>query len=406
MLTTMADLAATGSARKIDRPDPVDGPAVTRRSAAEWQITGYAAARAMLRCGDTVQAGLGIDHTAKMPRRIRRPVLYQDGPGHREQRRQIARFFTPKRVDQHYRALMERVSEEQIARLRAAGSMELSTLSFTLAVEVVAAVIGLTDSRPGMQERLDRFFPATPGQPGFTSMHGLTWFVRRIHQTLMFYLHDVRPAVRSRRRAIRTGAEPTDDLVTHLIGQGCNSGEILGEAITFAPAGMITTREFINAAAWHLFTDDVLRERYRAADEPERIAILTEILRLEPVIGNLRRRTTADIEVPDGDRPATIPAGVLVDISLSSANLDPAAMGDRPDAVCPARPIGDGVLPAGLAFGDGAHKCPGAHLAILETDIFLHKLFALDGLRMVGPPRVTYKDEIESYDLRGPVIAL
>jgi cytochrome P450 len=216
----------------------------------------------------------------------------------------------------------------------------------------------------------------------------------------------VRPAVRSHRRAIRRGAQPPDDLVTHLIGQGCNGGEILGECITFAPAGMITTREFINAAAWHLFTDDGLRERYRSAGEPERIAILTEILRLEPVIGNLRRRTTARVEVPTGDGPATVPAGVLVDISLSSANLDPDAMGARPDAICPARPLADGVLAAGLAFGDGAHKCPGAHLAIQETDIFLHKLFALDGVHMVTPPRVTYKDEVASYDLRGPVVAI
>jgi cytochrome P450 len=67
---------------------------------------------------------------------------------------------------------------------------------------------------------------------------------------------------------------------------------------------------------------------------------------------------------------------------------------------------GEGIGPAGLSFGDGPHKCPGAHIAIQEADIFLHKLFALDGLRMTSAPRVSIKEEISGYELRGLMVAV
>jgi cytochrome P450 len=61
---------------------------------------------------------------------------------------------------------------------------------------------------------------------------------------------------------------------------------------------------------------------------------------------------------------------------------------------------------AGLAFGDGPHKCPGAHVAIQESEIFLSTLFALPGLRMTQAPTVTFRKEIEAYELSGLVVAV
>ncbi|GGM09412.1 cytochrome P450 [Dactylosporangium sucinum] len=387
------------SARKIDRGGTAVGCPVTLGEDGVWRVTGHAAGRAVLRSTDTVQAGLGVETVEKLPARIRRPVLFRDGPEHREHRRQTARFFTPRRVDEHYRDAMVRITEEQLATLRRDGTADLSGLSFRLAVEVASAVVGLTESRPGLDRRLERFFPEKFGKPGFTSIEGLRWFFKQNRQFLEIYLKDVRPAVRARRRQRR------DDLISHLIDEGCRDGEILGEVITFAAAGMITTREFINLAAWHMFTDDGLRRRYREAAEPERFAILHELLRLEPVVGNLKRRTTAELRLPGGDETVTVPAGALVDVAVSTANLDPAAMGERPAEVCPARPVDSGVAPAGLSFGDGPHRCPGAHVAIQEADIFLTRLLALPGVRMVRAPRVAIKPDISGYELRGLTVA-
>ncbi len=378
------------SARKVDRGQAAAGCPVRHQADGVWLVTGYAQAKAVLRSAQTRQAGLGIETVDKLPAKIRRPVLYRDGPEHREHRRQTARYFTPRRVDEHYRDLMVRLADREIALLKREGRAHLAEMSFRLAVDVAKAVIGLTESRPGTAKRLERFFPEKFGKPGFTSFKGLYWVYRQNHAWLSVYLGDVRPAVRARRRQRR------DDLISHLVDEGCTNAEILGECLTFAAAGMVTTREFINVAAWHLFTDAALLERYRQAQEPERFAVLHELLRLEPVVGNLKRRTTAELVLPDG---TTIPEGALVDVAVGLANVDSAAVGADPLAVCPARPV-----EAGLSFGDGAHKCPGAHIAIQEADIFLQRLFALDGLRMASPPRVAHKEEISGYELRGLIV--
>jgi cytochrome P450 len=176
--------------------------------------------------------------------------------------------------------------------------------------------------------------------------------------------------------------------------------------ITFAAAGMVTTREFVNLAAWHMFEDQKLRLVYCESPEPHRHAILHDLLRLESVVGNLRRRTTAEVTVPLGDGLVTIPAGALVDVAVSTANTDPAAVGADPLAVCPARPLAANVAPMALSFGDGPHRCPGAHVAIQEADTFLTRLFALPGLRMTRPPRIAMKPDISSYELRDLRVAI
>ncbi|GAA3222477.1 cytochrome P450 [Nonomuraea helvata] len=398
----------SGDARKVRREGGSDlaaqGPTaretcpVRQADDGTWEVRGYAQARAVLRGDGTVQAGLGVETVEKLPARIRRPVLYRDGPEHREHRRQTAKYFTPRRVDERYRALMAETAERQLARLREAGEAQLSELSFGMAIEVASAIIGLTSSRPGIRGRLERFFPEKFGRPGLTSPSGIYWLVRQNVNWLRVYLADVRPAIRDHRR------EPRDDLISHLISEGCTAAEILGECLTFAAAGMVTTREFICVAAWHLFADDALLERYRAADEPGRLAVLHEILRLEPVVARLRRRTTAPLELPGDDGQVTVPPGALIDVFVDAANTDPQAVGPQPLSMCPGRAIdggGGGTGAAALSFGDGPHRCPGAGIAVLEADVFLSRLFAMDGVRMASAPRVSFNNDIGGYEIRG-----
>ncbi|MGM1058498.1 cytochrome P450 [Saccharothrix sp. Mg75] len=384
------------AARKVDRGEPVVGCPVRLDPDGVWRITGYEEGRAFLRAGGTVQAGLGIETVEKMPSHIRRPVLYRDGPEHREDRRQTARFFTPRRVDETYRPIMERVADEQVARLRAEGVLDLADLAFRVAIDVTSAVLGLTESRPGIQARLERFFPEKFGRPGFTSLAGLRTITRQTVGWLAVYFADVLPAVRARRAARR------DDLVSHLLDEGCSTGDVLGECLTFAAAGMVTTREFIVVAAWHLFTDDALRAGYLAADEPGRLAVLHEVLRLEPVIGHVRRRTTAPVTVGG----TTVPEDALVHVHLDTANVDPAAVGDAPLTLRPGRAVSGGGAPTGLTFGDGPHRCPGSHIAVLEADVFLHRLLSVDGVRALGTPTVSFKEDIAGYELRGLRVAV
>src|SRR5579859_7441027 len=91
---------------------------------------------------------------------------------------------------------------------------------------------------------------------------------------LSFYWLDVRPAIRARKRQVQ------EDVISHLLSQRYSDPEILTECVTYAAAGMATTREFISIAAWHLLEHPDLRARYLAAPEEERLEMLHETLRL------------------------------------------------------------------------------------------------------------------------------
>jgi cytochrome P450 len=383
------------SKSKIRQGEPAPGCPVHAGADRVWRVQSYPTARALLRGGGTRQAGFNAENVVRLNGRMRIPVLYRDGAEHREHRRQTAKYFTPKRVDSAYRGLMNRLADEQCDVLRRRGEADLWQLAFSLAVSVTGEIIGLTNGRGSTAKRLNRFFDDIPQGRMSRTPRALWSRVRSNFAMASFYWRDVRPSVAARRR------RPQDDLISHLIAEDCHNGEILGECVTFGAAGMVTTREFITLAAWHLFTDDDLRRAYVTAEEKERVAILHEVLRLDPVITNLYRWTTEDLHL-DG---ATIPAGAKVDVAIATANLDPGAVGADPGAVCPARPLADGVGDAGLSFGDGAHRCPGAYIAIQETDIFLTKLFAMPGLRMVQEPTVRLRPEIASYELAGLRVA-
>jgi len=101
-----------------------------------------------------------------------------------------------------------------------------------------------------------------------------------------------------------------------------------------------------------------------------------------------------------------VPAGTRVSISVAAANLDPGAIGADADQVCPRRALADGVATTGLAFGDGAHRCPGMYVALRESEIFLSALLALPGVRLEVAPAQSVLTGISSYQLCGAIVAV
>jgi cytochrome P450 len=277
-------------------------------------------------------------------------------------------------------------------RLRPDKATDLSRLSMRLAVQVTGRVVGLTNSSVrGMSARLSAFFAGDP-LASDRSPAGLLHTLRTTSSLLAFYHLDVKPAIRARRRSASA------DVISQLLQQGFSDFEILTEALTYAAAGMATTREFITVAAWHLLDEPELRSRYLAAARGEREAILHEILRLEPVVGELRRRTRKPVDVQTAEGPVTIPPGETIELQLRRTNADPQVVGKDPDRLCPDRTLPAAVPPVVLSFGDGHHRCPGGPLAILESDVFLHRLLARD-LVAARPPRVRWNPVSQGYDL-------
>lgn len=394
------DHQALGQAKTV-RYNELDAAPIERDAAGVWQVRSYAAVRTVLRSSDTKQAGFKAELMDKMPTRMQPPVIFQDGPPHHEQRKQIARFFTPRATSENYHALMERLADQMVAELRRLGRADLSKLGMQMAVAVASEVVGLTDSRlPGLSRRLDAFF--SNEVLDFSWDPRVLWTIlgNQVRIAQFFYL-DVKPAIAARRRA------PKADVISHLVASGYTDAEILTECITYGVAGMATTREFISVAAWHMLDQPALRAHYLASDEDERYALLHELLRLEPVIGHLTRRATADLQIESNGKVVTIPAGDLIDLHIYGANLDESAVGAQPLAVCPARqPLVERVAPGVMSFGDGAHRCPGAYIAIQETDVFLQRLLRLETLRIERAPTVSQSKLTGSYELRKFIVAV
>jgi cytochrome P450 len=390
--------------RRAVRPGEAEGPRVEQQGRV-WRVRSLAAARQVLRARDsTTQAGFTAEWIPKGWLR-HHPILISDGPQHDEQRSRVARFFAPAVVARNYPDRMEACADALLARAVEAGGCRLDELALHYAVEVTAEVVGLTHApTPELSARLVEFFNQPPfdlTQPrlGRTGRQWAQAARNALLPLLRFHLADVAPAIRERRR------QPRADVVSHLIAQGYTNSDILVECLTYGTAGMVTTREFITMAAWHLLDNTALRERYLVAEQAERFAILEEIIRLEPVVGHLYRRATADIDLTDGDAGYTVPAGDLIDVCVRQANADAEAVGADGRDLCPGRTLPAGVGGAGLAFGDGAHKCPGQPLAILETDVLLTRLLRLSP-RVVAEPVIGWDNLIEGYWLRGLDLAL
>ncbi|MCC7360720.1 MAG: cytochrome P450 [Anaerolineales bacterium] len=381
--------------------EPADAPIVERDAAGVWHVRGFEAARQVLRHADTRQAGFKAELLEQMPGQQNKPILYQEGKEHLLQRKQTARFFTPTTTSAKYRALMEKLADELVAELRAKRRGDLSQLSMRLAVAVASEVVGLTDSRrAGIDRRLDAFFSGNIGEPG-RSPRALWAFLRNQLRMLAFFYFDVKPAITARRKARQA------DVISHLIDQNYSDSAILIECVTYGAAGMVTTREFISVCAWHLLEQPELRARYLAAGEPERHAILNEILRVEPVVAHLFRRATGDLEVQAGGQAVTIPAGGLVDLHIYATNADESVVGAEPLAICPGRELrAEKATAPLLSFGDGYHRCPGGYIALQETDLFLQRLLALPGLRIERAPTLSWAELSQSYELRQFILAL
>ena len=363
------------------------------------EVHTYELARSVLRAPEVEQSGFGADIMRGMKRSLMRlPMLFLEGEQHQEQRRATARFFAPKWAEENYRELIERETSRLIEDLRNRGTCRLDSMAMDMSVAVAAEIVGLTEHLlPGMPERISSFLTNPP--VGLPMSPKLVWRMITSQAKLgMFYLLDVRPNIKSRRRT------PRQDVISHLIGHGYKDSEILTECVLFGAAGMVTTREFITMAALHLIERPMLRDRFLLAGEDERRAILEEVLRLEPVIGKLYRRATSAFNLPNGEQVAV---GQQFEVDVRSSNADEAAVGACPFQLDPDRAMPDSkTARAGMSFGDGRHRCPGAFIAMQESAVFLARLLALPGLRVVGTPSIAWSNLVGGYEFHECTVAV
>lgn len=184
--------------------------------------------------------------------------------------------------------------------------------------------------------------------------------------------------IAERRRA--TDLDQRTDVLSRLLtvpadGDELTDVELRDQLVTLLLAGHETTA---TALAWalHELSRDPEQAAFttRAADDGDEKAleaVVKEAMRLRPVVGEVVRRVTEDVEI-GGYR---IPAGFDVMPSIIVVHADDAHHPD-PRLFRPQRFL-DGSPPNGswLPFGGGARRCLGAGFSLMEASIVLRELF-------------------------------
>ncbi len=161
--------------------------------------------------------------------------------------------------------------------------------------------------------------------------------------------------------------QPTDDLVTRMLftevdGERLTPRMVRTQTMFLIIAGNETTRNLIGSCLHRLATEPGAYDQVRADPAGLLPRVIEETLRLDSPVQLLARSCTSDVQL-DGH---PVVAGERVLHSIASANRDETRY-DQPDRFRLDRPEPRDHV----AFGAGAHICPGAFLARMETQVAL-----------------------------------
>src|SRR5947208_5283217 len=279
-------------------------------------------------------------------------MVTMDPPTHTRERALLMRLLTPKRLKEN-EAFMWRLADQQLDEFIGDGRCEfISAYTQPFAMLVVADVLGVPEED---HQRFREGFglSAKPGvvgagEAGSPGENPLAW----LDELFTAYIED-------RRR------EPRKDVLTDLALATYPDGgtppvtAVVRTATFLFAAGQETTARLLAAALKHLAQHPELQDELR--EHKDRIPnFIEEALRVEgPVKTDFRLAkrtpTLGGIEVA---------AGTPVMLLNGAANRDPRRF------ECPAEfRIDRPNAQAHMAFGRGAHSCPGGPLARVERPV-------------------------------------
>ena len=378
--------------RTVPTPYKSD-PRIERDSTGTWHVRGYAEARDLLK-EEMIQEGFNAEDIRKSGFDA---VLYQHGEPHRQSRAGIAKFFSPTTVQQSHMPLIESTADEIMADLKLKKRADLRVLSRQMATVVASAVIGLNPTK-AMIRRLDTMLHSPP----FSRNPIVQWLqtLRGNYLRFAFFFGDVMPAISRRRKS------PQNDVVSHMLSKGKRPLDIWVECVVYAAAGMATTQEFICIVLLHCMRDEKFRNIMMSDHTSARYEALNEILRLEPVIGKLYRRTHEPVTLSSEGKEVTISEGEKITFHVYDINVDSKAVRESPTQLHAQRKMEKGVYRSMIGFGSGPHRCAGEHLALAETDIFINKILQIPGLRIESGPTIKRNDTVEGYEVNDLILSV
>jgi cytochrome P450 len=351
-----------------------------------WVITRYDDVLAVVRDAKTFSSEIGGSATIEnMPPDVldaRRNFLEFDPPKHGRYRRLISTSFTPGAVAQ-YEEWLRALVQELLDRVLDSDEFDLvHELAAPIPIRVLAKLLGLPDELlPRFVELGDRLLvdtdPEIVGDAAYQGERpedrykpfGSPWAEELCALGRQFYAD---------RRAA-----PRDDVLTRIAVaelDGCPLSErdLDNTFALLIVAGNETTRQGIALGTLALAQHPDQYARVRA-DRSLVPSAVEELLRYSSPVWFFRRTAATDTQV----RGVDIAAGDRVTVWFAAANRDPEHYPD-PHRFDVTRNPADS-----LTFGRGGpHHCLGAHLARLETRVYLEELLeCVERIELTGRPR-------------------
>ena len=288
-------------------------------------------------------------------------MVTMDPPAHTRERALLMRLITPKRLKDN-EAFMWRLADQQLDEFVARGRCEfIGAYSQPFAMLVVADLLGVPEA-DHRQFREGFGLIGPPGEVGVSEQRGPLNALEWLDDWFTRYVED-------RRR------EPRKDVLTDLAlakypdGSTPEVTAVVRTATFLFAAGQETTARLLAVALKYLAEYPELQDELRA--HRDRIpGFIEEALRMEsPVKTDFRlarrSRTIGGVDIA---------AGTPVMLLNGAANRDPRQF------ECPAEfRIDRPNAQAHIAFGRGAHSCPGGPLARAEGRVSLERI--LDRMR-------------------------
>ncbi|MGW0183050.1 cytochrome P450 [Nocardia sp. NPDC003345] len=289
-------------------------------------------------------------HRAGIP--MAEHVVTMDAERHIRTRGLLSTLLTPKRLSEN-EDFMWKLADEQIDTFLGAGGVEfLSGYAKPFSTLVIADLLGVPASD-------HREFRAALGDQLVGELEG-----ELAHNPLEWLDDRFRGYITARRE------HPRADVLTALARARYADGavptveEVVKLATFLFAAGQETTTKLLSAAVRNLAENPDIQEQVRA-DRRLVPAFLEETLRLEsPVKSHFRmaRRSTEVSGCP-------IEAGTTIMLLPGASNRDPRKFPDPQRLDVDRRNAREHI-----AFGRGAHSCPGAPLARAEARISINRL--------------------------------
>jgi cytochrome P450 len=306
-------------------------------------------------------------------------LLTLDEGRHLSQRKLLLPPFHGAAV-RRYAEVMAEATAREVERWPVGRSFSLRPHMQAITLDVILrAVFGVRDG-----ERMDRFRATIPRLGNLSSVLDWLPFMQRD-------LGGLTPAARFRKALAavdeliyaeiaerRSLGGERDDVLTLLLGARHEDGsamtdvELRDELMTLLTAGHETTATGLSWAFERLLrTPRVMERVLESLDDDEYLdAVVKETLRVRPVIVDVARKLTRDVEI-GGWR---LPAGTMVLPAIAALHAR-ADLYPSPEEFRPERFLSEGAESyAWIPFGGGVRRCIGASFAQVEMRVVLREV--------------------------------